>query len=384
MIQRKILFLKTGSFSQINNNVYKFLTEEFPDCLVEVYDSKPTKTPFSYYITNIYFFIREYGLEILLGKKNWREAPTWFFATSYVCNMISRKIQKAHKNPDYLFTFQTQSIFNGKLNGIHHFIYTDHTTQTNKLYPGVNPKKFMRSKRFIQNVETKIYQDATLLFTFGSLAKWSLINQYKIDKQKVITAFAGSNTPAPPFFNKQKYNSKNILFVGVDWERKGGPVLVEVFKNLIEKYPDASLTIVGCSPHLSLPNCEIVGKVPLEQVAEHYKNASIFCLPTLREPFGIVFIEAMKYGLPIVANNIGSLPDLVKDDYNGYLINDNIEDYTSAISMLFEDPEKCRQLGENGFNLAQTKFSWQLVGKKIKKHIQPYLTEWHQGELKDI
>jgi glycosyltransferase involved in cell wall biosynthesis len=104
----------------------------------------------------------------------------------------------------------------------------------------------------------------------------------------------------------------------------------------------------------------------------------------LREPFGIVFIEAMKYRLPIVANNVGCLPDLVKNDYNGYLINNNIDDYTNAISMLFEDPAKCRQLGENGFNLAQTKFSWQLVGEKIKKHIEPYIDEWQKEKVKDI
>ena len=384
MVKRKILFLKSGSFSQINKNVYNFLVEEFPDCSVEVYDSKPTHIRFSYFIKNIYYFIIEYGADILLGKKAWKEAPMWFFATSYVSTVINRNIQKAHKNPDYLFTFQTQSLFNGKLNGIPHFVYTDHTTQTNKLYPGVNAKKFMRSKRFIQHVEAKIYQDATLLFTFGSLAKWSLINQYKIGPQKVITAFAGSNTPDPVSLNIQKYQCKNILFVGVEWERKGGPILVEVFKNLIKKYPDASLTIVGCNPDISLPNCKIVGKIPVEGVGEYYNHASVFCLLTLREPFGIVFIEAMKYRLPIIANNIGCLTDLVKDDYNGYLINNNIEDYTNAISMLLEDPDKCRQMGENGFNLVETKFSWRLVGKKIKKHIEPYLNEWQKEEVKDI
>ena len=304
----------------------------------------------------------------------------WFFATSYISTVTNRKIQKAHKNADYLFTFQTQSIFNGKLDGIHHFVYTDHTTQTNKLYPGVNAKKFMRSKRFIKDVEVKIYQDATLLFTFGSLVKWSLINQYKVGGQKVITAFAGSNIPDPVSLNVQKYQSKNILFVGVEWERKGGPILVEVFKRLIKKYPDASLTIVGCKPDISLPNCKIVGRIPVEEVGEYYNQASVFCLPTLREPFGIVFIEAMKYRLPIIANKIGSLPDLVKDNYNGYLINNNIDDYTSAICMLFEYPEKCRQLGDNGFNFAETKFSWKLVGGKIKEHIEPYITQQKEKE----
>jgi hypothetical protein len=98
MIKRKILFLKSGSFSEINKNVYNFLTEEFPDCSVEIYDTKAKDINFLYYIKNFYFFIIEYGLDILLGKKSWKEAPIWFFATSYVSTVINQKIQKAHKN----------------------------------------------------------------------------------------------------------------------------------------------------------------------------------------------------------------------------------------------------------------------------------------------
>jgi hypothetical protein len=49
MIKRKILFLKSGSFSEINKNVYNFLTEEFPDCSVEIYDTKAKDINFLYY-----------------------------------------------------------------------------------------------------------------------------------------------------------------------------------------------------------------------------------------------------------------------------------------------------------------------------------------------
>jgi len=200
------------------------------------------------------------------------------------------------------------------------------------------------------------------------------VNQYKIPSEKVVTAFAGSNVSITGEVNERKYYNKNILFVGMNWERKGGPILIEVFKKIRTKYPDATLTIVGCKPAIvSLPGCKIVGKIPVEDVPKYYNNASVFCLPTLREPFGIVFIEAMKYRLPIVANNIGSLPDIVKNDYNGYLINNNIKGYTDVICTLFEDPQKCKQMGENGYKLTEERFSWQIVGKKFRTSIEPYI-----------
>jgi len=374
MENKEILFMKMGSFSQINNNVYKFLAAEYPDNNIIVYDIKKHEIKFVHYIINLYFFVTEYGLDILSKKKKWKDSITLFFATSYVSLQLSRLIQKKHKNKHYLFTFQTQSLFNGKLNDIPHFVYTDHTTQTNKLYPDIDPWQYMKSERFIKKAEKKIYEDATMIFTFGSLISWSLINHYKIPESKVVTVFAGSNVLIESENNIEKYAKKNILFVGVEWERKGGPILLQVFEKILAKHPDASLTIVGCSPQISLPNCNVVGKIPVEEVAQYYNSASVFCLPTLREPFGIVFIEAMKYRLPIIANNIGSLPDLVKNDYNGYLIDNNVEKYADAFCKLFDEPEKSKIMGENGYNFAKSKLTWPLVGENIKKYIDKHIS----------
>jgi glycosyltransferase involved in cell wall biosynthesis len=373
MKNKEILFIKIGSFSQINNNVYKFLCAEFPDYKIHVLDVSQQKLKIYYYLINIYYFIMEYSIDFVLNRKKWKELPVWFFATSYISDKTSTLIKKEIEKKEFVFTFQTQSLYNTKISGIPHFIYTDHTTQTNKLYPNIHPQQYIRSKAFIKNVETGIYKDATLIFTFGSLITWSLINQYQIPKEKVITVFAGSNVKAEESENVEKYCNKNILFVGVEWERKGGPMLIKIFKKVQKRFPHASLTIVGCSPQVTLPNCKILGKIPVEEVSKYYNNASVFCLPTVREPFGIVFIEAMNYRLPILANSIGSLPDMVKNDYNGYLFDGNVDDYVDAICKLFENPTKCKEMGDNGYLLAHSRFSWKIVGKTIKHNIEQSL-----------
>ena len=370
----KILFLKFGSFSHINSNIYKVLKQEYCDYQIEVIDTLDIlkyKVPKYIYFVNLYFFFTEYAIEIILGKKKRRESLNWFFATSYISLQISKKIQQICIGKDYKFTFQTQSVFNGKISNVPNFIYTDHTTRTNLLYPGIDAKAHMRSKRFIEKCETKIYSDATLIFTLGSLSAYSLITQYQIPDEKVFTVYSGSNVNYENDINSDRAFTKNILFVGVEWERKGGPTLLKVFEKVLVKHPDASLTIVGCAPkNVVLPNCKIVGKIPVSEVFEYYYAATIFCLPTLREPFGIAFIEAMNFHLPIVANNIGSIPDLVKNDFNGYLIDNSIDDYANAICDLLDHPEKCREMGDNGYQLAKSKFTWNRVGALIKQKIK--------------
>jgi len=378
-LEGKILFLKYGGFSKINDSVLEILQKQYPENEIEVFDAwelNKHQTSTYHYIINVYFFLSEYGIHLITGQKKWKELFQWFFATSYISLHVNKKLNKLYSGKNYKFTFQTQSIFNGKIVNIPNFIYTDHTTKTNLLYPDINPHQYMRSRRFIEKSELKTYQDASMVFTFGNLVAHSVINQYQIPKEKVIAVYSGSNVSVNIDENIKKDFSKNILFVGVEWKRKGGEILLKVFEEVLKFHPDASLTIVGCSPkNIKIPNCKVIGKIPLENVAEYYKYASIFCMPTMREPFGIVFVEAMNYKLPIIANNIGCLPDLVKNDYNGYLIDNNIEDYTKAICNLFENPQKCEQLGENGYKYAQKRFKWDIVGDLMRQHINTSLEE---------
>jgi glycosyltransferase involved in cell wall biosynthesis len=118
----------------------------------------------------------------------------------------------------------------------------------------------------------------------------------------------------------------------------------------------------------------VLGKIKPDKVADYYNKAAIFCLPTLREPFGIVFVEAMHYKLPIVANNIGSIPDMVINDFNGYLIDNNVDEYADQICKLLDNPEKCKRLGETGYTYSQSKFRWALVttAKNLTINIKNY------------
>jgi glycosyltransferase involved in cell wall biosynthesis len=202
-----------------------------------------------------------------------------------------------------------------------------------------------------------------------------LVEEYGCKPERIVCAYVFSiSDPNHPKPNVEKYSSKNILFVGIDWERKGGPDLVEAFRSVLRVHPDARLTIVGCTPRIDLPNCTVVGRIPIDQVSQHYSQAAVFCMPTKAEPFGIVFVEAMMRRLPIVSTNIGALPDIVSHGINGYLVKtgDSVE-LAKHLTDLVGNPTLCKHMGESSYRKASERYTRQNVGATLKRNIERVL-----------
>ena len=93
-------------------------------------------------------------------------------------------------------------------------------------------------------------------------------------------------------------------------------------------------------------------------------------MPTKREPFGLVYLEAMLYRLPVVATNIGAIPDFVQNDTNGYLVEPgDVKGIAEALIKLLDNPQKCMTFGEYGYKLVTEKYTWEMVGKRMKEYI---------------
>lgn len=291
--------------------------------------------------------------------------------TPYYFRRLRKDLLKRLAQKPYVFSFQTQSLWDASAPGRPHFVYTDHTHLANLQYPD-----FRREQLFSDawiGLERTIYHNATLTFTRTDNITRSVIEQYGCPEERVVCVGAGSNSDpwsvGPT--NAKKYASKQVLFVGVDWERKGGPLLARAFEMVLKTHPDARLTIVGCQPALSLPNCTIVGRVPLSEVGAYYEQAAVFCLPTRREPFGIVFLEAMAHGLPVVGTRLGPMPDFITDDLNGYLVDaDDASGLASVLNRLLSQPSLCQALGREGQRLTAEYWNWQHTAARLGRHIR--------------
>lgn len=365
-MSKKIAFITRGGHPT-KASVRQTLAKHFPDREMEViHVGDLVRRKKMVILINIFNIIREYGLEILLGRKKISEC---FWRTPYIFRKTKTMVSNLLSRNEYEFSFQFQSLIDGSREGLPHYVYTDHTHLANLSCPNFD-KKDLYSPRWIE-LERTIYHNATLNFSRSSDVSRSLLEDYSCPPEKIVCVYAGSNVGTGFAVDGEKYKNKNILFVGMDWQRKGGPELVEAFKRVLMVHPTAHLTIVGCSPKVKVSNCDVVGLVPVEKLGSYYERASVFCLPTRLDPsFPVVFLEAFAYGLPVVSTDIEGIPDLVLHGETGYLVKcGDVDRLSELLIELIGDPNKCRAMGENGRRLVIERYNWDKVGAEIAERI---------------
>jgi glycosyltransferase involved in cell wall biosynthesis len=376
---RRFAFIGIGDFSGTNAQVLERLRAEFPELEADQIDL-PTwvRSHRGIMIRNLLHVLAERGPGIFRDRDRLWGA---FYRTTYIFRAINRALNDRLSCGRYAFSLQTQSLFDGSVSGVPHFVYTDHTELVNRYYPDHDPA-LAPPQRWLE-LERSIYDHADLTFTMSSNVSRSLIEQYGIDSARVRCVLAGTNVapaqgsaPAEP-----DYASKRIVFVGRQWERKGGPDLVAAFEIVRERQPGSSLVIIGCTPELRVEGVEVLGELPAERVGEQYSRAAVFCMPSLVEPFGIVFIEALSRGLPVVATSIGALPDIVEEGQSGYLHPPHdVNGLADSLSKLLGDPQLCRSLGQHGRAYVRERYTWTCAVGLIAAQIRSRTSQDRAGE----
>jgi glycosyltransferase involved in cell wall biosynthesis len=188
----------------------------------------------------------------------------------------------------------------------------------------------------------------------------SVSEDYGIDPGKVRCVYAGSNVDAiAEPAGGHDHTGRCILFNGRDRERKGGPDLLAAFRLVRQDLPDATLVVAGCRPAVSDDGVTVLGEVTPPEVSAQLHRATVFCMPTRREPFGVVFVEALKHGVPVVAPDIGALPDLVQPGETGELTRPaDVRAIADALLGLRTDPDRARRFGTLGRTRMEARYTW--------------------------
>ncbi len=362
----RFAFVKRGRFSYCNPRFLAAFESEMAPCAVKVLDVwEHLVGPRD--LLNVAHAVMDYGKRIVGDPWSLRDCMT---RSPRHFHRLRRKIRKTLSAETGLaFTFQMQSLFDASVPGIPNFVYTDHTHLTNLYYPSHDPESLFPEKWIA--CERQIYQNARMVFTMGSHVARSLVEHYGLPEEKVRHIYQGSNVNEPEEApDPSRYQSRRIVFVGIDWERKGGPQILQAFEKVLTKVPDARLTIVGCSPEVNVPNVDVAGLIPPEEVGRHYVEASVYVMPTRIEPAGAACNEAMLYRLPVVASNVGALPDRVKPGETGYLVDpDDITGFAERLTEFLLDPEKARRFGEAGYAFAKTTYTWENSARLARESI---------------
>ena len=173
-----------------------------------------------------------------------------------------------------------------------------------------------------------------------------------------------------------------IVWVGRMVEVKGLEYLFSAMRIIVSSYPNSKLTLIGDGPlkdklerlagALSLTeNITFMGYVKNTEVPQYLKEADIFVLPSLSEGFPVVIPEAMAAGKPIVASNVGGIPDAVTDGVTGFLVAPkNAELLAEKIVYLIAHPGMRESVGKAGRKKVEERFTW---GKVAKRTIEMYM-----------
>lgn len=289
-------------------------------------------------------FINDYDISLNWFEKNLAKLfQIRLIDNKIKTNKISSKLeQKLHKNKIKKMNLQTEECilqigdyleFNGDS-----YVYQDLSIDSLIYYKSKNINLFKHSgfqyatdkdleKR--RAMQYEVYKSSKGIFTMSKWLKDNLINYTGIEENKVHHVGAGINIDVKQIKHVDKNNNK-ILFIGRDFYRKGGDLVYNAFKILREKYnSNAELFIIGPK---SLPYEELyegvnfIGDVPSKDLSKYFNECDIFCMPSRFEAYGLVFIEALVYGLPCIARNEFAMKEFIQDGYNGLLIEEDDED----------------------------------------------------------
>lgn len=169
----------------------------------------------------------------------------------------------------------------------------------------------------------------------------------------------------------------NILFVGRLEKRKGLDYLLEAYKQIKPEFPNSRLIVVGPGKRLGkkyerrvmrdrLKDVVVIGYAAYRDLPRYYQTADIVCCPaTGRESFGIVLLEAMAVGKPIVASNIQGYNSVVTHGAEGLLVPPkNAEKLAQALTSLMTDGALRQQMGNEG-RLKAVQYDWENVAQRV-------------------
>lgn len=223
--------------------------------------------------------------------------------------------------------------------------------------------------------QRRIFEECAAVFPRSNWAAESLRQDYGIGEEKIVIAGAGSNFDGTPLPHGSYANAR-ILFIGVEWERKGGPLIVEAFREVRRVIPHATLAIVGCSPDIREPGVEIIGMIPRSDPAgqrrllEEYSRASVFCIMSEYEPFGIVMLEAESCGVPCVAPDRYAFPETIRDGETGALKHHyDARLLAKKLIELLSNPTELERMGKAAKEWVASEWTWDIAARRIRDRI---------------
>lgn len=218
----------------------------------------------------------------------------------------------------------------------------------------------------------RTFRLASLCVGWSEWARRSFTNDYGVSAQKTAVIPPGVDLERfTPRALPTRQGLPRLLFVGGDFQRKGGDLLLDVFRqhlrgrcalDLVTR--DDVIAEEGVTVHRNLT-------ADSPELRRLYDEAHAFVLPTRADCFSIASLEAMAKGLPVVVTGVGGIPEIVEDGQSGYLLRGGDgQQLREVIERLLTAPETAVQMGVRGRAIVESRFDARLTAQRIVSSLQ--------------
>jgi glycosyltransferase involved in cell wall biosynthesis len=229
-----------------------------------------------------------------------------------------------------------------------------------------------------------VFKEADKVIVVSTKLKKILEGNFGISEKATVLSY-GINIDIATIKNttmSSRYaGSKIILSVSNLIASKGLDLNINAMSRLIGKYLNLKYLVIGTGPEISFlkkltcdlnleHQVEFLGELPHYEAMQYMAIADIFSLPSWREGFGNVYLEAMTHGKPVIACDGEGITDVIKHGENGLLVKPkDVESLAQAMDFLLANPDKARELGRRAQKLVLENYTWE---KNARKYIEIY------------
>lgn len=268
-------------------------------------------------------------------------------------------------------------------------VVTFHGTMKNENDAALKDKNISFRKRyelkFVQQyatgIERRLLQQADGIIAVSKQMASVMKQQFRHERDDVEVIYNGLDLADYFPAHDAKIPFRIISVARLD-PRKGLRFLIDAAQSLIEKFPQLTIHIAGEGHqrplleqrirHSGLENVVfLIGNKNGDELLREYQQASLFVLPSLGESQGIVFMEAMACGLPVIGFDIGGVNEMITTGVEGFLVEkENVNALVSAIDKIFSDSKLAYAMGMRGRKRIETHFQWKHIAEKTEHFFQ--------------
>lgn len=178
---------------------------------------------------------------------------------------------------------------------------------------------------------------------------------------------------------KRDWTRGRVLFIGRNWEHKGGPIVTRAIERIRRDLPNVELVVIGCRPR-GLPSWVTVhGPLSVDDpserdvLARELGESVLFCMPSRSESTGIVYMEAASFGLPVVMSHGQGREKLFPPSFTTMVPADDIQSLACCLKQLLSDPGRLRRAGEAAFHHAKTHYTYGSLVERLIRAMEPLM-----------